>query len=34
LVNVFLPAGLRLEMPVHALAEVLPVIVRAVQDAS
>lgn len=34
LVNVFLPAGLRLEMPVHALAEVLPVIYRAVQDAS
>lgn len=32
-INIFLPAGLRLEMPVHALAEVLPVIYRAVQDA-
>ncbi len=33
-VNVFLPPGLRLEFPVHALAEVLPVIVRSLQEAS
>jgi len=33
-VNVFLPAGLRLEFPAHILAEVLPVIYRSVQDAS
>ncbi|MBN4079278.1 hypothetical protein JYT26_01420 [Beggiatoa alba] len=33
-VNVFLPVGLRLEIPAHALAELLPVIVRSVQDVS
>jgi hypothetical protein len=33
-VAVFLPAGLRLEFPTHALAELLPVIVRSVQDVS
>lgn len=32
-VKVFLPMGLRLEFPVHALAEVLPVIVRSAQEA-
>jgi len=32
-ITVFLPAGLRLEMSVHALAEVLPVIYRSVRDA-
>jgi hypothetical protein len=31
-VNVFLPAGVRLEFPAHALTEVLPVIYRSVQD--
>jgi len=34
LVNVFLPAGVRLEIPVHALPELLPVIVRSVQEVS
>jgi len=33
-VNVFLPIGLRLELPAHALAELLPVIVRSVQEVS
>ena len=33
-VNVFLPAGIRLEFPAHVLAEVLPVIVHSVQEAS
>ena len=33
-VNVFLPIGLRLELPAHALAELLPVIVRSVQEDS
>lgn len=33
-VNVFLPVGVRLEFPAHALAEVLPVIVRSVQGVS
>ncbi len=33
-VNVFLPLGVRLEIPVHALAEVLPVIVHSVREAS
>ena len=33
-VNVFLPIGLRLELPAYALAGLLPVIVRSVQDAS
>jgi len=32
-VAVFLPVGLRLEFPVHALAEALPVIVRSVREA-
>ncbi len=33
-VVVFLPVGLRLEFPAHALAEVLPVIVRSVREVS
>jgi hypothetical protein len=33
-VSRFLPAGVRLEFPVHVLAEVLLVIVRSVQEAS
>lgn len=33
-VVMFLPVGIRLEFPSHALAELLPVIVRSVQDAS
>ena len=33
-VNVFLPVGLRLEIPAHALADLLPAIVRSVQDAT
>jgi len=32
-VNVFLPAGVRLEFPAHILPEVLPVIVRSLQEA-
>jgi len=32
-VTVFLPTGVRLEFPVHALAEVLPVIARSAQEA-
>jgi hypothetical protein len=31
-VTVLLPAGLRIDCPVHALAEVLPVLYRSVQD--
>jgi hypothetical protein len=33
-VNVFLPTGVHLEFPTHVLAEVLPVIVRSVQEVS
>jgi len=32
-VTVFLPTGVRLEFPIHALAEVLPVIARSAQEA-
>lgn len=30
-VTIFLPAGLRLDVPVHALAEILPVVYRTVR---
>jgi hypothetical protein len=33
-VKVFLPTGVRLELPAHVLAEVLPVIVHSVQETS
>ncbi len=33
-VVIFLPVGIRLEFPSHALAELLPVIVRSVQEVS